>query len=185
MKTALLLAMTALLLGGTATAQKINSQVSQSAKHTPRPTIIMVSGNYGGTFLCAKGEMGMTLSLIEGELATLEDMGRDPCRSGRGPCNDKQNAMLAKTYKLNGVLNFFPTLGNPNAPKGTFKVWGSSYYSGKYMTEITLFPGEWLDKPTDFGASGLTAHLMSDGVMLGKPSAQGCSELKLTKLHTQ
>jgi len=134
-----------------------------------------VKGAYGGTFICALGEMGMTLSLDDVAQTAIES--REPCRSASGKCNN-----LRKTRLIGGVLNFFPTTGNPNSPSGAFKVTGTVKRVTKTMSKIDLEPGDWIEKPENFGSSGLTARIV-DGTVYGEPTADGCHALRMRRLH--
>jgi hypothetical protein len=82
---------------------------------------------------------------------------------------------------IGGVLNFFPTASNPDAPSGAFKVNGSAEVGVRGITKINLQPGDWIDRPADFGSSPMTATVRN-GKMVGKPTAPGCYTLRMQKL---
>ena len=86
-------------------------------------------GTYAGTFWCNFGEMGMALSLKDAGVSDDKDMAEAGFRS------------------VNGVLNFFPTLANPDMPDGAFKVSGWIHADSKYVNEMELQPGDWIDQP--------------------------------------
>jgi len=130
--------------------------------------VAQMQGIYAGTFLCSSGEMGMSLS--------LGDIG--------GTINADGKSVNANKRLVNGVLNFFPTVGNPDAPSGAFEVGGTAdVYS--HFTKVKLNPGKWLDKPDNFGASGLEGIISKSGRITGKPTFSGCHTLDMTKLRTQ
>lgn len=179
MKTKMMICMgAALLFTGSATAQ--------TAPVLKPLNVLMVEGEYAGSFLCSKGEMGMSLTLMESDLSeplTFKDLGEVPCRSGAGSCNDLQNARFAQIRRLKGVLNFYPLLGNPDAPRGAFEVTGIMRPILPEIIRIEMSPGAWLEKPEGFGASGFEVSFRN-GVLSGKPTASSCSKLKMTKLVT-
>ena len=142
-----------------------------------------ITGIYGGTFLCSLGEMGMTLSLEFGGFPELKDYPGMPCKSGSGPCNDRVNARLKKMRKVEGVISFFPTVGNPEAPAGAFRISGVAEYTSKVTTRLFLDPDDWIDKPDNFGSSGIEGTIV-DGKIYGKPTAQGCHTLQMYKIRS-
>ena len=146
-------------------------------------SVAMAEGTYAGTFLCSLGEMGMSLTIKDEGPATLEDIAEQPCKSGAGPSNDAQNQRIANRRKTTGVLNFFPTVGNPDAPAGAFQVSGWVDYGSKRFQRMQFNPGAWLDKPDNFGASAMTGTLIN-GVITGKPTAGGCHALRMRKIQT-
>ena len=130
--------------------------------------VIQMEGTYAGTFLCSSGEMGMTLS--------IRDIG--------GTINADGKSVNANKRLIQGVLNFFPTVGNPEAPHGAFEVGGTAdVYSN--FSRVELNPGKWLDKPKKFGASGLEGMISKSGYFVGRPTASGCHTLTMTKLRTK
>lgn len=143
-----------------------------------------IEGIYGGTFLCGAGEMGMTLKLDINGWPELDDFPGGICRSGSGPCNDLQNARLAKMRKVSGVINFFPTLGNPSAPKGAFSATGIAEFKTKTLTRLFLYSENWIDESPEFQTSNLEANIV-DGKILGAPTAKGCHVLRLHKIMDQ
>ncbi len=145
--------------------------------------VAMTEGTYAGTFLCSLGEMGMSLTLKDAGPATVEDIHQPLCASATGTCNDRQKIEIDNSRKVSGFINFFPTVGNPEAPAGAFEVSGSVNYTLPEFKRLQLVPGKWLDKPDGFGASAMTGTIYKNKIS-GKPTAQGCHELKLTKIQT-
>lgn len=146
--------------------------------------VAQVEGTYAGTFLCSLGEMGMTLTLKDtGAATSAEDIGQMHCKSGAGPCNDRQDAEIKDSRKVEGVINFFPTVGNPEAPSGAFEVSGSVNYAMKTLIRLRLEPGAWLDQADNFGSAGMTGTLYR-GTLNGKPTERGCHDLMMTKIQT-
>jgi len=129
--------------------------------------VVQMEGTYAGTFLCSSGEMGMSLN--------LHDIGPTIKPDGKGVNTDKR--------LITGVLNFFPTVGNPSAPHGAFEVSGTADVYSQF-SKIKLNPGKWLDKPDNFGASGLDGIVSKAGHFTGKPTVSGCHSLNMTKLRT-
>lgn len=148
---------------------------------TPQETIDTIEGSYAGTFLCSLGEMGMTLSLKDAGEFTQIDFAGHPCRSARGRCNDEKVIAHKGKRKTVGVINFFPTISNPNAPQGAFHVSGWVDYRTKYIKKMAFEPGEWIEKPDNFGASAMTGRLIG-GTISGQPTAPGCHSLKMQKV---
>lgn len=131
--------------------------------------VAQMQGTYAGTFLCSSGEMGMSLS--------LNDIGPVMATDG--------NSVDVNKRLVSGVLNFFPTVGNPDAQHGAFEVGGTAH-TYKHFTKVKLMPGKWLDKPENFGASGLEGTIIaSTGSFKGKPTYSGCHTLTMTKLRTE
>ncbi len=161
MKKIIILGVASLLIASSATAQ-------ETAPVLKPLNVITMTGTYAGTFLCTSGEMGMTLS--------IRDIG--------GTINPDGKSVNANTRLINGVLNFFPTVGNPSAPHGAFEVGGTAEIYN-YFTKVKLTPGKWLDKPENFGASGLEGMISKKGHFSGKPTASGCHTLNMIKLRTQ
>ena len=151
-----------------------------SSKPSADVWTLSADGTYGGTFLCALGEMGMTLSLKLGGAVAYNDYPGMHCKTGSGPCNDALNARLKKMRKVDGVITFFPTVGNPQAPKGAFRTSGVVEYRSKVSTRLLLDPGDWIRKPDNFGHSGLEAMIIEDRI-IGKPTAPRCHAMDLHK----
>lgn len=147
------------------------------------PDIAKVEGLYAGTFFCGFGEMGMTLSLKDAGEFTQKDFAGDPCRSATGTCNEQQVLEHKGKRKAKGVLNFFPTVTNPEAPQGAFHVSGFVEYAYDFFNEMEFEPGEWIAQPENFGASAMTGVLV-DGTISGKPTAPGCHTLNMVKIHS-
>ena len=119
-----------------------------------------IEGTYAGTFWCDFGEMGMTLSLADAGAYEDDDTG---------------------IRNVTGVLNFFPTLVNPDQPTGAFKVSGWVDADNEYVNQMELQPGDWIKQPENFGASPMEGRLIN-GVIYGKPTVDGCHKLRMTKL---
>jgi len=161
MKKFIILGAASLLVASTTTAQE--------APVLKPINVLTMAGTYAGTFLCSSGEMGMSLS--------IKDIGPT--------INPDGKSVDANKRLINGVINFFPTVGNPDAPHGAFEVGGTADIYN-YFTKVKLNPGKWLDKPESFGASGLEGMISSkSGHFTGKPTESGCHTLNMTKLRTQ
>lgn len=137
-----------------------------------KPTINGLSDVFAGTFQCALGTMGMSLQ--------LHDTGPLP-----RDC-DPDCAEASFTHAIDGIVHFFPTVSNPNAPEGAFTARGTvgySYAAGKTMATIAMEPGEWIMQPENFGVSGLKLSIFFDGRtvlnMSGSPTAEGCHDMML------
>lgn len=166
MKTKLLILGATLCFSAAASAQTVRE---------PEPSeISALEGTYAGTFLCDSGEMGMSM--------TLRDTGplEYRCRSATGRCNTERKGK----HELDAIINFFPTLNNPNAPSGAYRAHGEVNYRIKLLAQITLEPDVWIDQPEKFGASGLEASIVK-GNVYGKPTAGGCLKLRMRKLRTE
>lgn len=177
--------MIAALVAGGGTGLTANAQTDTQTMPALKPMhVLQTEGTYAGTFLCSLGEMGMTLTLKDvGAAVSAEDIGQGHCKTGSGPCNDKQDQEISTSRKVTGVINFFPTVGNPKAPKGAFEVSGAVNYASKYLTKFSVVPGKWLDEPEGFGASGMTGTIYNYKIS-GKPTAPGCHDLTMTKIQT-
>ena len=164
----------------------LSAPMTVSAEHhetTPQESIDKIEGTYAGTFLCSLGEMGMTLSLKDGGIFTPSDFAGNPCRSGLGKCNDNFAIAHKGKRKTSGVINFFPTVGNPTAPQGAFEVSGWVNYTSKRFNRMELEPGDWISQPDNFGSAAMTGTLIN-GTISGKPTAPGCHDLTLQKVLT-
>ncbi len=136
------------------------------------PTLNDLPETYAGTFLCGAGEMGMTMQ--------LRDIGPLP-RDCDPNCEDPAIKHAAK-----GVIRFFPTIVNPDAPAGAFTIEGTVNYTRSARRTVALLemePVDWIEQPDGFGASGLEYQLLfSDGVVTGgygRPTADGCFAMKV------
>nr|WP_161593769.1 hypothetical protein [Parerythrobacter lutipelagi] len=154
--------------------------LSLASAHDGNANASGFEGTYAGTFICSSGEMGMTVSLEDAGPAT-DETARNLCRSNSGQCYDEHKARSADMRQIEGVLNFFPTSSNPDAPAGAFRVHGAADTSMRPAYEIEMSPGSWIEQPGNFGSSAMVATLL-DGEMVGKPTAPGCHILKLRKL---
>ncbi len=118
-------------------------------------------GDWAGTYICSAGEQGITLSIDEA--MQVEGAG--------------------DTTSLSGVLNFYSTVANPDRPEGAFTITGSVV--GDTETGVLeLAPGDWLDEPENWGASGIEGIFLN-GRIEGEPTASGCHVLGLRKLVTR
>jgi len=121
------------------------------------------AGIYAGTYVCARGENGLTLSL------------------------DTFEAIPAAMFDVNAVsarLWFYDTANNPDHPSGAFML------SGLAMSgQLDLEPGEWLSEvPENWGAAGISGRFVVEGdevYIEGKPSGPGtsaCEPFRLKRL---
>ncbi len=159
---------TATLLGALVMSASALTAAAQDAAVLKPLNVAMMEGQYAGTFLCGAGEMGMTLS--------IRDIG--------GTINPDGKSADTNKRLIDGVLNFFPTVGNPNAPHGAFEVDGTAEIYN-YFTKVKLNPSKWLDKSENFGGSGLEGMISKTGHFSGTPTVSGCHTLNMTKLRTQ
>lgn len=174
MKRLLLTGIASLFLASPALAQEV-IEIDTYEPSVPEAQISTVEGTYAGTFLCGRGEMGMSLTLVD--KGSMEQM----CRA-TGSCN--RHDPNYEKRSLIGVLNFFPTISNPSAPSGAFKLNGHAHHRGQTIVRIFLEPGKWIDQPENFGASGLEATLIN-GHMSGKPTAKKLPASEFNKtVHT-
>ena len=121
------------------------------------------AGIYAGTYVCARGENGLTLSL------------------------DTFEAIQAAMFDVNAVsarLWFYDTANNPGHPSGAFMLSGMVMSGG-----LDLEPGEWLSEvPENWGAAGIEGQFVVEGddiYLEGKPSGPGtsaCEPFRLKRL---
>ena len=142
------------------------AQDGTSPAEIPESEFTPYTGVYAGTYLCGKGENGMTISIDSVvDLVGVED----------GPM-----------AKVDARLWFYDTTGNPDHPKGAFKLTGTLS-----ETELSLSPAGWIsDAPSDWGAAGVKGIIIleDDGPdeLYGEPTGVGtwsCHEFQLTKLE--
>ena len=175
------LVLTALLAGGLGLGSAASFDVmAQDAPSEMTDPNDIIAGTYAGTFICSFGEMGMSLSINTVAPAPFNAL-PGSCKSGAGPCNEARASRLASLRAIDGVLNFFPTAGNPGAPSGAFRVSGLAETAAAPDYQIELSAGEWIVQPLGFGSSAMTANL-ANGVMTGTPTAAGCTSLKMQKI---
>lgn len=158
----------------------LGSNAANSSTTDDSP-IAAIGGNYAGTFICALGEMGMSLSITDAGPAP-DDALPGSCKTGAGQCNTARAERLASLRSIDGVLNFFPTAGNPDTPAGAFTVSGLAETAGSPTYKIELSPEDWIDRPLGFGSSAMEATI-EDGEVTGKPTAPGCTALKMRKIR--
>ncbi len=121
--------------------------------------IASIEGTFYGTFFCSEtGEMAISLMLEDG--GAVLDSG---------------------AYAMKGVLSFSATAANPTAPSGVFRVSGGATIAGPGFAAFELAPGEWIEQPEGFGASGLEFFLR-EGFIAGMPTAGGCSSLTMQRV---
>ena len=117
-------------------------------------------GSYAGTYTCARGENGITVSVDR-----ITDIGA--ARSG-----------LAE---VSARLWFYDISSNPAHPSGAFQLSGLLD-----LGKINMIPGEWLsDMPENWGAAGLEGEFVREGgemYFVGEPSGPGTSACKTFKL---
>ncbi|MEM1087581.1 MAG: hypothetical protein AAGH90_07620 [Pseudomonadota bacterium] len=109
-------------------------------------------GVYAGSYICAFGENGLTVSLD-----TFSDLvGLDE-----------------KKARVDGRLWFYDVASNKGHPTGAFRLSGTIEESG--MIEMT--PGEWLSEiPDNWGAAGIGGQITGDATSLkltGRPTGPG------------
>jgi len=129
---------------------------------------------YAGTFLCAAGEMAMTLQLTDtGPLPRECDPDCDTVQTQHG---------------VEGIIQFFGTVSNPDAPEGAFKAKGTAQYGFSDVmgiATVNMDPDSWIDQPDNFGSSGLTMMVayqsgdVPNFEIAGRPTAEGCYEMHL------
>lgn len=134
---------------------------AQSADGVP-DSMAALEGTYAGTFLCGLGEMGMTLSLKDAGERAMDD-GKEGYRT------------------VSGVINFFPTVSNPDSPAGAFNVSGWVNAGTERFNKLGLEPGDWIDQPENFGTSGMEGMIIN-GKINGRPTADGCHTLSMRKI---
>ncbi len=132
----------------------VQAQESPSAEE-----IASIEGTFYGTFFCAEtGEMAISLMLEDGGAAT----------------DDGLRAM-------NGIVSFSGTASNPTAQYGVFRVSGRASIAGAGVAALTMEPGEWIEQPTQFNASGLE-FIINQGFIAGMPTIGGCSSLTMNRV---
>lgn len=148
------------ILIATATLLSIGNAHAQQKQLRPLK-VISAEGTYAGSYLCDTGEHGMTMTL-----KSISDM-----------------ANMKEEHIVQGVVNFFPTVGNPGGPAGAFEVSGTIQFHGDTASDLILKPGKWVVKPENYQTSGLRVWTLN-GKMFGKPTIAGCHSLKMTKIRT-
>ncbi len=173
-------AMAVVFISGLASAS--HHQVIEHDLELPKTEIM---GTYAGTILCKDGERGFSLNLDIKGFPTLDDVPWGPCRSGSGPCNDRQDARLSKSRKISGFVNLFPTLSNPGTSLEAYRVEGIAEYITKETTKFHLEPGadSWKKGGLEFLKAGLSGTI-DDSVIDGDFFDNKCSVIKLYKMET-
>lgn len=123
-------------------------------------------GIYSGTYICAAGENGMTISFDRFE--------------------DIHAANWPPTAEIEARLWFYDVASNPGHPSGAFHLTGL-YRNG----ELELEPGDWIQRPQQsWGAAGLSGEFKRDETgrmtFTGTPTGRGtsaCERLTLYRLE--
>ena len=123
--------------------------------------VISAEGTYAGSYLCDEGEQGVIM--------TLKSISDTP--------DDKD------MHSVSGLINFFPTVGNPSAPVGAFEVNGTIQFHGDTASDLILQAGKWVQQPENYQASGLRVWMLN-GKIFGKPTIADCHSMKMTKIRT-
>ena len=122
-------------------------------------------GVYAGTYTCALGENGITVSLDRAE--------------------ENTGAAVLGQYFADARLWFYDTAGNAGHPSGAFNLSG-------ILRGITLkvSPTEWIsDVPRNWGAAGISAEFFEedgDVFLVGRPTGNGteaCEPFRLKRLQ--
>jgi len=122
-------------------------------------------GVYAGTYTCALGENGITVSFDRAE--------------------ENTGAAVLGQYFADARLWFYDTAGNAGHPSGAFNLSG-------ILRGITLkvSPTDWIsDVPSNWGAAGISAEfLKEDGEVYleGRPTGDGteaCERFRLKRLQ--
>lgn len=122
-------------------------------------------GVYAGTYVCALGENGITVSLDRAEGIT--------------------EAAVMGMYNTDARLWFYDTAGNAGHPSGAFNLSGM-------LRGITLkvSPTDWIsDVPSNWGAAGISAEFLEedgDIYLEGRPTGAGteaCERFRLKRLQ--
>ncbi|MEM7492346.1 MAG: hypothetical protein AAF296_03130 [Pseudomonadota bacterium] len=120
-------------------------------------------GVYAGTYTCARGENGITVSVDR--ITHIE-----AARSG--------------VAGISARLWFYDVSSNPGHPTGAFELNGILD-----LSKVDMIPGEWLsDIPENWGAAGVEGEFVKedgDIYFVGEPSGPGtsaCQTFKLKKL---
>lgn len=122
-------------------------------------------GVYAGTYTCALGENGITVSLDRAE--------------------ENTEAAVMGQYFADARLWFYDTAGNAGHPSGAFNLSG-------ILRGITLkvSPTDWIsDVPSNWGAAGISAEFFEqDGevFLVGRPTGDGteaCERFRLKRLQ--
>ena len=158
------LAAAILALSSTACAEETNSGLS--GPEIPASEATKYLGVYAGSYVCSKGENGITVSLdTVVDLIGAEDPG---------------------TSKIDGRLWFYDVASNADHPEGAFTISGTIDKDG----DIDMKPGAWLsDIPSGWGAAGVEGSIAEmDGraAMVARPSGPGteaCEDFVLKRLE--
>ena len=158
------LAAAMLALSSTAFAEEAVSGLSGIG--IPASDATKYLGVYAGSYVCSKGENGITISLD-----TVVDL---------------IGAKEPGTAKIDGRLWFYDVASNAGHPEGAFTLSGTIDEDG----DIDLKPGDWLsDIPSGWGAAGVQgaiAEMDGRAAMVAKPSGPGtdaCEDFILNRLE--
>jgi len=112
-------------------------------------------GVYAGTYICSRGENGITVSL-----------------------DSFEDAEDGASASVQARLWFYDTTANPNHPEGAFAMSGT--ITKDHAIELT--PGEWLSEiPVSWGAAGIVG-VATPTAWTVEPTGPGTSECELFKL---
>lgn len=112
-------------------------------------------GVYAGTYICSRGENGITVSL-----------------------DSFEDAEDGASASVEARLWFYDTTSNPNHPAGAFAMTGTISESGA----IELTPGEWISEiPSNWGAAGIVGVMHTDE-WTAEPTGPGTSECQYFRL---
>ena len=101
---------------------------------------------------------------------------------------DPDCADIQTSHGVEGVIRFYGTMSNPNAPTGAVTAMGTALYGfGESMglATVNMEPTVWIDQPDDLGASGLSMTVgcrpgdTPNFNVVGSPTADGCSGMHL------
>lgn len=156
----------------------------QAIDHNLNLPTIEIKGTFAGTMQCHDNEVGLTLTLQMDGYPTWEDFPGGLCRSGSGPCNDRQEKRLSKMRNVSGMINYFPTLSNSEYSSGAYSVEGVAEHITNDQTKIFLNPGGYSLKRNgiDRHESSLEARF-SDGILDGKFYSGICANFRLNKIQ--
>lgn len=160
MKTLSTFALAVVLSAGCATTQGTQEAEAPAPVQSTQSQYL---GLYAGTYICSRGENGITVAIDQ-----LSDV----------------NAAKMDVTQVEARLWFYDTASNPDHPDGAFQLSGI-INSGA----IDMTPGDWIsDTPNNWGAAGLKGEFRTNEGQIylhGKPSGPGtsaCEKFKLKRL---
>lgn len=119
------------------------------------------AGVYAGSYVCANGENGITLSID----TAVDMIGGE-----------------AGLAKVDGRLWFYDIMSNQGHPSGAFVVSGTVNAAG----ELNVTPGGWISEiPANWGAAGVSGRFDLSGdqaALTGKPTGPGTSACEMFTL---